>query len=216
MPVRHLFAVPPATPSDEAAPIEPASVACHSLRRSRLELGESVAIIGAGPIGLLITGMARATGASRVAVIEPAWNRPNLVLQMGADLAFDSTHEGEAAILEITNAHGADVVFETSGTAPGFDAALWLIRKQGRLVMVALYEGKQVQLDANNAVLEELIATFWANDVDFRRAVDLISARKLDVRPLISACYELDHARKAFEGLRADRESQGKIPVNCS
>lgn len=144
-----------------------------------------MAIIGAGPIGLLITGMARATGASRVAVIEPAWNRPNLVLQMGADLAFDSTHEGEAAILEITNAHGADVVFETSGTAPGFDAALWLIRKQGRLVMVALYEGKQVQLDANNAVLEELIATFWANDVDFRRAVDLISARKLDVRPCV-------------------------------
>jgi threonine dehydrogenase-like Zn-dependent dehydrogenase len=65
-----------------------------------------------------------------------------------------------------------------------------------------LYEGRQLQLDANNAVLKELdlIGTFWANDVDFRRVVDLISARKLDVRPLISACYELDAIQKAFEG----------------
>jgi (R,R)-butanediol dehydrogenase / meso-butanediol dehydrogenase / diacetyl reductase len=156
----------------------------------RLELGESVAIIGAGSIGHLIAGIARAAGASRVAVIEPAWNRRNLELQMGADLALDSTHESEAAILEMTNAHGADVAFETSGTAPGFEAALRLIRKQERLAMVALYEGRQLQLDANNAVLKELdlIATFWASDVDFRRAVDLISAQTLDVRALISAC----------------------------
>ena len=62
----------------------------------------------------------------------------------------------------------------------------------------------------------DLIATFWANDVDFQRAVDVISARKLDVRPLISACYELEDIEKAFEVLRADRGSQGKILMNRS
>src|SRR5579863_2193904 len=50
VPARQLFLVPPATPIDEAALIEPSSVACHSIRRSRLEIGERVVVIGAGPI----------------------------------------------------------------------------------------------------------------------------------------------------------------------
>jgi (R,R)-butanediol dehydrogenase / meso-butanediol dehydrogenase / diacetyl reductase len=217
VPARQLFLVPPATSIEEAALIEPSSVACHSIRRSRLELGERVVAIGAGPIGLLITALARTAGAGRIAVVEPAERRRELARQMGADLALDPADEIEGPIMEMTDARGADVVFETSGSAPGFDAAQRLVRKQGRLVMVALYEGKQLRLEANSAVLKELdiIASFWANDVDFRRAVELVSSRKLDARPLISARYELDHIQQAFEALAADRGSYGKILINC-
>jgi len=217
VPARQLFLVPAATPIDEAALIEPSSVACHSIRRSRLEIGERVVVIGAGPIGLLITALARAAGASRIAVVEPADHRRALARAMGADVALDPAEEIEGPIMELTDARGADVVFETSGSAAGFDAAQRLVRKHGRLVMVALYEGRQLRLEANIAVLKELdiIASFWANDVDFRRAVELVSSRKLDVRPLISAHYGLEDIQKAFEVLAADRGSYGKVLVNC-
>lgn len=217
VPARQLFLIPPATPIDEAALIEPSSVACHSIRRSRLEIGERVVVIGAGPIGLLIMALARAAGAGRIAIVEPAEHRRELARAMGADVALDPADEIEGPIMEMTDARGADVVFGTSGSAPGFDAAQRLVRKQGRLVMVALYEGKQLRLEANIAVLKELdiIASFWANDVDFRRAVELVSSRKLDVRPLISAHYELEDIQRAFEVLAADRGSYGKILVKC-
>jgi (R,R)-butanediol dehydrogenase/meso-butanediol dehydrogenase/diacetyl reductase len=214
-PARQMFVVPGGTPADEAALIEPSSVACHAIRRSRLALGERVAVFGAGPIGLLITALARIAGAQRIAVVEPAPARRALALAMGADIALDPADEVEGPINEMTDAHGADVVFECAGVPAAFEQAQRLVRKQGRLVIVAVYEARRLEFNANLLLANELdlIASFWANDVDFRRAIALVATRKLDVRPLISGRYKLDEIQRAFEELAADRGRFAKLLV---
>jgi len=216
-PARQMFLVPPQTPDDEAALIEPSSVACHAIRRSRLALGERVVVIGAGPIGLLITALARRAGADRIAVVEPAQARRQLAIQMGADVALDPGEEVEGPINEMTDARGADAVFECAGVAQAFESAQRLVRKQGRLVLVAVYEGRRLELRANRVLGNELdiIASYWANDVDFRNAVNLVASRKLDVRPLISRQFKLDEIQRAFELLAADRGQYGKLLIDC-
>ncbi len=214
-PARQMFVVPAATPPEEAALIEPSSVAAHAIRRSRLELGERVVVMGAGPIGLLITALARRAGADRIAVVEPAEHRRSLALAMGADVALDSAGEVEDLIMEMTESRGADVIFEASGNPAAFAVAQRLTRKQGRLVMVAVYEGRRLELQANRILGNELdlIASYWANDTDFRNAVNLVATRKLDVRPLISERFKLDDMQRAFELLAADRGRYAKLLV---
>ncbi len=217
-PGRQMFLVPPGTPEDEIALIEPSSVACHAIRRSGLSIGQRVLVMGAGPIGLLVVALARLAGADRIAVVEPGAGRRELALRMGADLALDPGGEVDGPVMEMTESRGADIVFEASGNAAAFNQAQHLVRKQGRIVMVAVYEGRKLELRPNRLVGNEidLIASYWANDVDFRRAVSLVASRKLDVRPLISVRYELDNIQQAFEALAADRGSFGKILVTCS
>jgi (R,R)-butanediol dehydrogenase/meso-butanediol dehydrogenase/diacetyl reductase len=217
-PARQMFLVPPATPPEEAALIEPSSVACHAIRRSRLELGERVVVMGAGPIGLLITALARRAGADRIAVVEPAENRRQLALTMGADLALDPADEIEGPIMEMTDARGAEVVFEASGNPAAFESGVRLTCKQGRLMMVSVYEDRRLEFPANRVLGNELdvLASFWANDIDFRRAVDLVATRKLDVRPLISEHVALDDMQNAFERLASDRGRYAKILVDCN
>jgi (R,R)-butanediol dehydrogenase / meso-butanediol dehydrogenase / diacetyl reductase len=217
-PARQMFLVPAATPEEEVALIEPSSVACHAIRRSGLTVGHRVLVMGAGPIGLLVTALARLGGADRIAVVEPGAGRRDLALRMGADVALDPSDEVDGPVMELTESRGADIVFEASGNPTAFNQAQHLVRKQGRIVMVAVYEGRKLELRANRLVGNEidLLASYWADDVDFQRAVSLVASRKLDVRPLISARYDLDDIQKAFEALAADRGSFGKILVTCS
>jgi threonine dehydrogenase-like Zn-dependent dehydrogenase len=137
---------------------------------------------------------------------------------MGADLALDPAEEIEGPIMEMTDARGADVVFEASGSPAAFAAGERLTCTQGRLMLVAVYEGRRLELHANRVLGNELdvLASFWANDTDFRRAVDLVASRKLDVRPLISEHVALDDLQNAFERLAADRGRYAKILVDCN
>jgi len=120
--------------------------------------------------------------------------------------------------MEMTDARGADVVFEASGNPDAFAAGERLTCKQGRLMLVAVYEGRRLELHANRVLGNELdiLASFWANDTDFRRAVDLVASRKLDVRPLITERVALDDLQGAFERLASDRGKYAKILVDCN
>jgi (R,R)-butanediol dehydrogenase/meso-butanediol dehydrogenase/diacetyl reductase len=218
VPARQLFLVPPGTPADEAALIEPASVAVHAIRRSRLSVGERVVVFGGGPLGLLIMKLAQLGGADRVVLVEPAAGRRKLAEQYGADLALDPNEEIHGQIMDATDGRGADVAFEVAGNGRAFAAAGKAVRKTGRMVVVAVYEGRDVPYNPNRFVGDEidLIHSFWANATDFRRAVNLVSSRKLDVRPLITGRVTLEQMQSAMETLVADRGSHSKVLVSCS
>jgi 2-desacetyl-2-hydroxyethyl bacteriochlorophyllide A dehydrogenase len=218
VPARQLFLVPEGTPADEAALIEPASVAVHAIRRSRLSVGERVVVFGGGPLGLLIMKLAQLGGADRVVLVEPVAGRRELARKYGADLALDPADEIQGQINDATDGRGADVVFEVAGSGRAFAAAGKAVRKRGRMVVVAVYEGRDIPYNPNRFVGDEidLVHSFWANAVDFRRAVNLVSSRKLDVRPLITGRVGLDEMQSAMDSLLADRGAQSKILVACS
>jgi (R,R)-butanediol dehydrogenase/meso-butanediol dehydrogenase/diacetyl reductase len=217
-PARQMFVVPAETPAEEAALIEPTSVATHAVRRSRTTVGERVVIFGGGPLGLLIAMVARRAGASSIVVVEPAERRRALAPELGADLALDPADEIEGPIMDVTESRRADVVFEVSGNPSAFDAAQHLVRKRGRLVMVAVYETRRLELHANRLLSNEvdIIPSYWANDVDFGTAVSLVASRKIDVRPLISTRAPLDEIQSIFEALAADRGRFNKVLLSCS
>ena len=99
-----------------AALAEPASVAVRSARRGRLAAGETVAIIGAGNIGLLTVEVARAMGAEKIIVLEPAAHRRQVALDLGASAAIDpAAGDPVSAVKRLTGGRGADVVFECAG-----------------------------------------------------------------------------------------------------
>lgn len=212
-PALQMFSVPKQTPDDEAALIEPVAVALHAMRRSRLSLGESAVVIGGGPLGLLIMLLAKQAGAENVVLLEPAASRRELGSSLGATLALKPGAEAEKAVRELNGGQGAGVVFEVSGNVDAFRQATNFCRKQGRLIMVAAYETDPLPLSPNAMVGKELeiSATFWANALDFQRAIKLVSSRKLDVRPLISARTRLENAQQVFENLLRDKGSQIKV-----
>src|SRR5205823_9094016 len=110
----------------------------------------------AGPLGLLIQMAARRAGADRIIVVEPAAGRRRLALDLGADSALDPDEEIEGPIMEWTEARGPDVVFEVSGSPAAFERAQHLVRKQGRIVLVAVYENRRLELNPNRLLGNEV------------------------------------------------------------
>ena len=116
--------------SDEAAALaEPCGVAVRAVRNSALRLGDTVVVIGAGPIGMFCVQAARAAGASAVFVSEPAPARAEAALSAGADAVFDPTTEDVVAkVAEATGGLGPHVTFECVGVGKTLDQAMDMVR----------------------------------------------------------------------------------------
>jgi len=218
VPARQLVPIAPQTPAEEAALIEPLSVAVHAVRRAALTIGEIVVVMGGGPLGLLITQLVKLNGASKVILVEPAAGRRQLGFKFGADATIEPSDHLSEQVHGLTGRRKVDAVFEVSGNPRGFEAAGKLVDKLGRLMLVAVYEDKRIEFNPNRFLNSEIdiISCFWSRQIDFRRAADLIASRRIDVRPLITGKIELEQMQQAFEMLVADRSSHSKVLVACS
>ena len=144
--------LPDSIPDDVGAIMEPMGVAIHGLLVEEVA-GRSVALFGAGPIGLLAAALARACGASPIFAVDPVSERRMLALKMGATQVFDplSTDVAEA-ILEETRGVGVDIVIELSGNRDAYQTAFRVLRKAGRISLVGVADGP-VTLDVNSALV---------------------------------------------------------------
>ncbi len=116
-PEANVRAIPDTLPLDVAALAEPTAVALHALRRSPISpAGRSVAVFGAGPIGILVGQWAREMGASCVLMFDPVATRREIAVRSGLDLVFDPSAEpARDAISRLTNGHGAAVCVDAAG-----------------------------------------------------------------------------------------------------
>jgi (R,R)-butanediol dehydrogenase/meso-butanediol dehydrogenase/diacetyl reductase len=212
------FRYPATLPDAHAALAEPVSVSVRAVRRSRLAAGETVAIIGAGTVGLLTLQVAKAMGAGDVLVLEPAGNRRALALQLGASAAIDPIENDPAkAVQAMTVGLGADVVFECAGTVNTMQLAPLLARKRGRVVLVGLHDAPvPMQLFPVVTGEQEIIGSFsHVYDEDFGSAVELLSAGKIAAEPLITARISLkDLVTHGLEELAANKNRHLKILVS--
>ena len=207
------FAVVPAATSvrlpdslsdEEGALVEPTEVAVRAIRKSELRLGETVAVVGGGTIGLLVAQVTRAAGASAVYVLEPhAWRR-KLAVELGATASFDPAQDGAtAAVWDVCGGVGPDVVFECAGAPDTADLAVHLARKGGRIVLLGI-RGERVPISTLEIVVGEkhLVGSVQHHyDEDLPQAVRLLAEGRVQVRPLITGRVPL--ARVVDDGLRA-------------
>ncbi len=190
----------------EAAMCEPCAVTVRAVRLSQMKLGDSVAVLGAGPIGLLCMQVARAAGASKVIVSEPVRARAEAARKLGADAVLDPTTEDVSArMVELTDGIGPDVVFECAAAKGTLDSAMDMVKRGGQVMLVAIVWEPTDVLPPNWMAREvSLKSSFGTQPEDWRIALELIRAGKVSMEPLVSEAsfLPLDNIQEAFEALR--------------
>ncbi len=192
----------------EASLLEPATVAIHAVRRTRLSLGDSVVVVGAGPIGLLTLQCARAAGAGTVVLIEPQESRRNLGGVLGADLLIDPSKE---QTLEQVQNHvgkeGADVVFECAGIPQTINQSVGLCRRGGVVSLVG-FPNLPAEINAAEWLVKEieLVASLGYLREEFDVAQALVEDERLKLAPLHTSTVSLDGIDGAFARLATDPE----------
>jgi 2-desacetyl-2-hydroxyethyl bacteriochlorophyllide A dehydrogenase len=214
VPAFTLHALPKGVDLRLGALAEPLAVACHDVRRGEVVAGQTAIVIGGGPIGLLISLVARARGAE-VLVVEPDATRRGLAEEFGLTALDPAANDVAGTIADTTAGEGADVIFEVSGSPDGILAATQHAALRGRIVVVAIFpEPRPVALfDIFWKELELRGARVYEPE-DFEAAIALIASGSLGLERLITAVEPLERAPAVFDELRAGRPAM-KILVDC-
>jgi L-iditol 2-dehydrogenase len=209
IPGECLHRIPPGVSTNEAALTEPAVVALGAVERAAFFPGETVVILGPGPIGLLILQICKALGAGSVLVFghETDGDRLKIAQRLGADHALVSGREGVKKVLEITDGIGAAVAFEVSGSPAAAVLGLEMIRRAGKMVLVGIYPDF-IPIEATRQVVRQMKTiegTYGASSLDWARVLKLMAGGKLNLTPLISAVLPIEEAHQGFENLRSKK-----------
>lgn len=203
-------------PLDEAALIEPLSVAHHAVVRSGAKAGDVAIVGGAGPIGLLTAAILKGIGVKTI-VSELSAARKEKALSSGvADYVIDPSKEDlKARVLEITGGIGTDVAFECAGVNPVLDAMLDALRPAGVLVNVSIW-GRPATVDMQKIVLKEIdLRGTIAYVRDHEETVALVRSGKIDLKPFITGRIALDDLiSEGFDTLINHNETAVKIIVH--
>jgi L-iditol 2-dehydrogenase len=194
-------------PFEQAALIEPVSVALHAVDLLRINPGERAVVVGSGMIGLLVIQALRVVGCGDVIAIDIDAGRLKLAQDLGANFTIDSKHaDAESAVLDRTEGRGADVAVEAVGNAAAVSTAIRSVCRGGRVGLVGNIS-PEVPLPLQIVVSRELtLVGSCASAGEYRRAIELVASGAIRVAPLISALAPLADGPKWFERLYA-RES---------
>ena len=198
-------AVPDGVPDEAAAMCEPSAVAVHAVRKSRVRVGDSVGVIGAGPIGLLVAQVAQAAGASKVMISEPTPGRKAAAASLGVDAMFDPTEQDiEREMVAMTGGLGPDVVFDCAGIKGTLDQAFNIVRRAGEVVLVAVpWEPMPVLAVDWMARETEFKASWGSTPSDWHVALNMMASGKLSMDQLVleESYIPLEDIQSAFEAL---------------
>jgi len=202
---------------EEAAITEPLACVLHGVEEVRVKLGDSVAIIGAGPIGLLHLLTVKKMGVEKVIMIDLVDERLNFAEKLGADEIINAGKTDVAeTVKQLTNGYGADVVIEAIGLPATWEQALKLVRKGGTVLEFGgCPPGTEIKLSTELLHYGEVtvLGTFHTTLLHFRKALNLIACRTIDVKPLITRKMKLEEIKEAFEILSTSK-SEIKIAIN--
>jgi (R,R)-butanediol dehydrogenase/meso-butanediol dehydrogenase/diacetyl reductase len=199
VPTSMCIELPPSLSFEHAALAEPLSVAVRAVRKSRLRLGETVAIFGGGTIGLFCLQVARNAGAGQVYVVEPLPNRRELAARLGAAAVIDPTAVDPVEMLRQFTRIGPDVTIEASGVPTVVPLTIAAARKAGRVVLVGIPTGNSTfNLFSVVSTEKEIIGSLsHVYDEDFQTAIQLLAEGQIEADPLISDRIPLDHLLEA-------------------
>jgi (R,R)-butanediol dehydrogenase/meso-butanediol dehydrogenase/diacetyl reductase len=197
--------IPDGVSEEAAALCEPASVAVHAVRMSQLKLGDSVAVIGAGPIGLFTIQAARAAGATSILVSEPSATRRKAAKKLGADIVIDPMSENTIEASEkMTDGLGVHVAFDCAGIKNTLDQSASMVRPRGQAVLIAVpWEPLPIEAAEWMARHINIQTTFGQEPDDWHTTLKLMQMGKIVVEPMLqeSDFVPLEDIQSAFESL---------------
>ena len=213
-----VFKLPENMSFEEGALVEPLAVCYRALLQAKASFQDRVAIIGGGTIGLFCLAVAKAIGVKETFITVKYEQQANVAKAYGADHIINVGDTNlKAYVAEMTNGLGVDAVIETVASAQGFNDALAIVRKRGRVVLVGgYYEPLTVNLEtivrSEASVTGSNCYAFSGMTNDFEATIELIHAGKIDVGKLVTHRFPLEEISEAFK-VAADKTS-GSVKVH--
>lgn len=207
-PERHLHRLPESISYKEAVLMETTAGASHSvLEKMKVEVGETVVILGPGARGIILLQIAKAAGADPVIITgleRDTKKRLKLAEEMGADYTINSSRTDLAQFIkEKTYGQGADVVIENTGSPKAVEETFDLVRSRGRILISGggIRGGITAHLDTRKLIVKELevhgeISHVWTS---WKKALHLVEKSKVDLKPLVTSVYSLEDWKEAFD-----------------
>jgi D-xylulose reductase len=213
-PAAFTYKLPENVSFAEGAMVEPFAIGMQAASRARIVPGDVAAVIGAGPIGIMVALAALAGGCSRVIISDLSADKLKIAAQYPGITPVNIREEPFVqAIARETDGWGADVVFEASGSARAYDGLFDLVRPGGCVVMVGLPVEK-VGFDVAGAISKEVrIETVFRYANIFDRALQLIASGKVDLKPLITGVFSFEDSIKAFDRAVEAHPSDVKLQI---
>jgi alcohol dehydrogenase len=195
-----------------------ASTGISAAESADVQIGDTVAVFAQGPIGLCATAGAKLKGAGSIFAVESDPMRTAMAKRMGADVVVDHTKTNAVEeIRRMTNGKGVDVAIEALGTQATFESALRVLRAGGTLSSLGVYSGKlSVPLQPFAAGLgdHKIITTLCPGGKErMRRLMELVRHGRLDLRPLLTHTFSLDHITEAYKLFGERRDGVIKVAV---
>jgi len=195
--------IPPHISYEEAAITEPLACVLHGIEEAQVRLGDTVAIIGAGPIGLLHLLTAKKMGAGKVIISDLVEERLQVAQQLGAEETVNAKQEEPVEkVRRLTGGYGADVVIEAIGLPATWEQALRMVRKGGTVLEFGgCPPGTEIKVRTELLHYGEVtvLGTFHTTPAHFKKALSLIASGAIRVKPLITRKMKLDKIKDAFE-----------------
>jgi (R,R)-butanediol dehydrogenase/meso-butanediol dehydrogenase/diacetyl reductase/L-iditol 2-dehydrogenase len=212
VPEHICYPLPQGISYEEAAMTEPAGVAAHAFRITPVGLDETVAIVGAGLIGLLLLDVARASVAGKIIALDTDPVRRETALARGADAVFDPADKDlDGKIKGLSGGRGVDRVFEAVGATAPIQTALSLVRKGGSVTLIGNVSPK-IELPLQSVVTRQ-ISLFGSCAIagEYPIVLDLMARKKIHVESLISKKAPLSEGQIWFDKLYNREENLLKV-----
>jgi L-iditol 2-dehydrogenase len=201
MSAENCYPLPDGFSPIDGAMLEPLGIAIHSVDLAHLHAGQTVAVLGAGPIGLLIAAAAKAAGASQILMTEPLAHRRQFALDYVADAALNPDDIDVVAEIErLTGGRGVDVAFEAAGAPETPQQAAAVVRIGGKVIVAGITADDTMNMNASTVRHKGLtIKVVRRMKHTYPRAIRLVQTGMVDVKSLATHLFPLERTDEAFE-----------------
>jgi len=212
VPNRVIHHLPDEIPFEDAAMLEPLAVAAHAVALSNLNETGTALVVGAGMIGLLVLQVLRASGCSRVFIVDVDDSRLQLATSLGATNAINAKRDDAVAkIRQLTDGRGVDVALEAVGSSATIQTAIESVRKGGTVTLIGNI-APTAEIPLQTVVSRQIrLQGSAASAGEYPRGIDLLSRHAIDLKPLISVVAPLQEGPQWFERLHAREANLMKV-----
>jgi len=187
---------------DEAALIEPFACCIRGLNKISIKHGDNVAILGAGPTGVMHTLLARLWGANNIVVSDVNEFRLKFVEKYGVTAVNLNLEKLDDVINNNTESFGVDVTILATGSMKAFESSLRITRRGGKILLFGVPSvGSKFDLDLNSLYSNEqiIIPIYGASEIETNQALSLMSDKSIDLLPLVTHRFQLRESDNAFK-----------------
>ena len=203
---------------EEATLIEPVGCCIRAQNKAGIQKGDNVAVIGAGPSGIIHVMLAKIAGASQVLVTDLVEYRLRMAERLGADLAINHQKEKVAErVKQATENRGADTVIVTAPNAEAVEESVQMVRRGGKILLFAPTQPDQyARLSPHRLFFSEItvVPSYSVSHIETRKALQLISSGKLKAKELITHRFPLSQTKEAFQTAAKSKECLKVVVLN--